>query len=603
MPNPRGALFWSVTESLLPSLDMHTRFPARAVRAGAAVVAIVIVGLALRMHGIAFGLPHMTEPDGKIILSQVELIRRAEPEPQRFDDWVRYPHLLARVAAIVPGGNVLAASELPAATTAEQLADASAPHVHLRRIAAWLSLAILPATWFLARRFLGVGGSLLATAWLSTSLLHVWFSQEARPHGPAATMALLAVLAAMKLRERPTLPVYLAAGIAAGLAIGTLQSGLAVLVPLLVAHVMVARARGVRFWLPATAGLALAFGVCAALYPFVFARSGTIPTSLFELRGEELLFFGHSVFIERFDGSGFACVLGSLWCFEPVMSVLAAAAIACAAPLRARWRSNPDVWIAASYFVPYFLVVGMYARAFERFALQLLPYVAVLAAAASALGFRWLLARGVPRAALVTAAMLVALVPSIPAVRLVALRGRSDTATLAARWLEEHADPERDRVLLLPPCDLPLARSATAREGGMKVGWLTPWMSYQLRAGEAATAHELFDVRNLSLGTAEDRASIARDPIAHFRGQGARYVVGVALDNSYPVPLRAQMRDDLAARATLALRLPPDAAGDASDTPLLYAHQLVPHQVPWAYLLATGAVTMFGPVVEIYRLL
>src|SRR6185295_19693523 len=96
----------------------------------------------------------------------------------------------------------------------------------------------IPAAYLLARRFLGRGPALLATAWVAVSLLSVWFSQQSRPHGPAAALALVAVLAAMRLQRCGTLGAYLTAGVASGLAIGALQSGVAVVIPFAVAQAL-----------------------------------------------------------------------------------------------------------------------------------------------------------------------------------------------------------------------------------------------------------------------------------------------------------------------------------------------------------------------------
>jgi 4-amino-4-deoxy-L-arabinose transferase-like glycosyltransferase len=108
----------------------------------------------------------------------------------------------------------------------------------VRGIVSVASVLLIPATWLLARRLFTPGWSLFAAALCSLSLLNLQFGQLARPHAFAAPFTVLAVAAAVRLRRRPDLGSYVLCGVAGALAIGALQSGVAVLLPFAVAFLL-----------------------------------------------------------------------------------------------------------------------------------------------------------------------------------------------------------------------------------------------------------------------------------------------------------------------------------------------------------------------------
>jgi len=100
-----------------------------------------------------------------------------------------------------------------------------------------------------------------------------------------------------------------------------------------------------------------------------------------------------------------------------------------------------DVLVCLGYVLPYVAVFGLYDLTFERFALPLVPFLAVAAACAlSALWSRIPERRRSVYAAATGAAAVLAL-PALGTWRLGSFRSQPDTFELAARWLEEHAVP------------------------------------------------------------------------------------------------------------------------------------------------------------------
>lgn len=572
---------------------------ARSALAAAVGVAVLFAGaVLLRLIGIGFTLPHIPEQDGMILPRQVALIRSANATPHHDDNWAFYPHLVAYVTALRDAPPHLAAHD---ADLAHHLACAAAPCVAVRTTAAWLSALIVPATWLLARRFLGRGGAFLATTWIATSLLHVWYSQEARPHGPAATGALFAVVAALWVCRTGSLFAYLAAGIATGIAIGTLQSGAAVLLPLAAAHFLApksSRARGFAYLALALLTIAIAY---VLFYPSVAGDTASPNVPMLKFRGANFEFFGHTIFLGMFNGQGFRSVFGTLWDLEPLMTILAGLALVGWLVRRRdlssprHWRENPELLVVLAYVVPYTIVIGMYERTYERFVIQLVPFVACLAAWGVSSAFEWALRQRMPRALLVAASVVLVALPAWASIELVRLRAAPDTATTAADWIRTELDPQKDRILLIPFLDLPLFRNADALARDRNTGVSTPWRDYQHELGAAPANEPGFGLYNMSIGRAEVREAIERDPIAHMRSLGAEYVALSRPDPTLGPDLLRTVHRALEAQAELVHRSPPEGVAGAFDGTT--DHGLV----PWSWRCLHG-FSQVGCVIEIYRL-
>ncbi len=78
--------------------------------------------------------------------------------------------------------------------------------VSIRSFSAVISLLTIPLFWFLARRMIGDGTSLLATLFLGLSPFHLWYAQEARMYSLLVFWEVLIVLFAFDLWSRPLSP-------------------------------------------------------------------------------------------------------------------------------------------------------------------------------------------------------------------------------------------------------------------------------------------------------------------------------------------------------------------------------------------------------------
>ncbi len=601
-----------------------------------ALCLIVLAGLALRMTGIGFLLPQVPEPDGVVIDQQVLRLRGDDRLEAPAFVAAFYPTLVAHVAACMPrpatsGGGMSGTETL---TLAQHLDRASEYRRDIRITVALLSLLALSGTWWLARRFVTDAWALAAALLVATSVFHIWFAQQARPHAPEASFALLAVVAGLRLRERGGWMAYVLAGIASGLAIGCLQNGLAVLPALLVAVVLRARAErslrrsaldttttaervgGVgpddheispvkRAILGSVIGLVIVGIAVRIFYPFVFdvPKRAEIGTD-----GSTLSLSGHRIDLSMFNGRGFATVARSLWEYDPLIAGLCVLGLVIALVDFARKRSSSDssgrrdaLWIVLAFVVPYTIAIGLYQRTYQRFALPLVPFECVLAVfglmrcanAAKSAGV------GPHRIALTTASFLFA-VQAYAAWKLVHVRAQPDTITQSAEWIESHV-PRDARVSMMTALDLPLLQSATARNANFPLmnDLVYPWFNYQWRLPESELEGRGFDLRSMPLVTEGMRQAARADLDGFVSAQQAQWtVIEVYTPDRRALP--AALRSVIAAHGELAVRLSPDEVDTGENLPIVYQDDEFPYTTPWfARVLGARCV---GPVIEIYKM-
>lgn len=431
---------------------------------------LTLLALAARLAGLHARLPHQCDPDRYIVAEAAWLDRPADMDPRSFEAYPQtiYPRLLSDLLARLPGPSF--APTLPAQASLEQhLAAASAPFVRGRLLIELISLFAIPGTYFLARRFLGAWTSLLAAAFLATSLAVLFYSEQARPHAAGMAVSLAAVLAILRIPRTHGLAAYVVAGGLSALAVACFWNGVFAVPALLAAHAFARPRRWVGLWI---AGAAVTAAV-PLFYPFLFERSWLAP--------DRLSLGTESIRWRNLTGAGFGLILKGFWSFDPALVVAAGIGAAALAVrlLRANGSaadSRRDLVVAAAYPASFYLFWGVMARVPPRFSLPLLPYVAVLAA----FGIRSLRPRGAPviaNAALVCVALAL---PVYACAHLVATRSRDDPFTLAARWIAATADPARDVVCIPVLSDLPLFTERSALEavpGALR----SPWQRYQIR--------------------------------------------------------------------------------------------------------------------------
>jgi hypothetical protein len=568
------------------------------------LAALFAAALALRLWGIGFGLPQRAEDDC-MIPYQVEALYdegAADRASEREYNW--YPLLLARLAALWPEPDLAR----PGAALAEHLSAAARLHVRTRATLCAIACLAVPLTWLLARLFLTAGWSYFASALVATSLLHLSFSQQARPHAPSAALFLAAVLAAVWVRRGTGWLPHAAAALFACAAVGSLQSGVLCLPALVLGYAL--RPGGMRRLMDGRVlcPLAGAGAALALFYPFLwrgdFGRRAD-QTQVFDLAG-------HMIFLDQFNGRGLAVVARVLWSYEPALLVLCALAAVLAVVRRGRRAGAPhargearDAWIALSFALPYLLVCGLYERTYERFLIALVPYAAV-AAAFGARGLAGLggLGRSVPAPAV---ACLALALPALASLRLAAARAAPDTLAEAARWVAANVAPA-ETVLLTSKVDLPLGHSA---EGLHYPGWseplssrryttFLPWSHYLGRlaetAGPAALPEPRFDLRWLPV----DQQAYLEDAAGFIAARRADYAVAEVFGDGRLAPVGPSLTAGMRAAGELVARISPDARSDRSEHPFGYQEETSVESPNFTLRALQARCT--GPVLEVYRL-
>jgi len=594
----------------------HER-PARGWRVALGV--LVLAALGLRLVGLDFLLPARMEGDGGVLVRQVELIESDAAEPWRDFCWSYYPHLVAHVVAATSDADEVQPGETD--PLARHLAWAAAPSLRVRLVVVLWSLLLVPASWWLVRRFASDAAAFLAAASVAASPLLLVSAQEARPHAPAAACAALALVAALRLRASPSLGNYLLAALAALGAIATLQSGLAALLPLAAAHFLRERAdpraalgSGTpaperSAWIGPLALLLAAALAVALFYPRSGGAAPSDDAPEIALRPDgEVDFFGHIVFLSAFNGQGFARIAQVLLSFEPALLACALAGLALwfagrrpgaqrfpgAERFLGARRLSGAAWVVLAYAVPYCVVFGLYERTYERFVLQLLPPLACLAAFA----LDRFLGRPLHPGKLLVAALALLALPLATSLATARLRAGDDTADQVSAWIAAHAP--REKLVLIPFVDLPLVRTPAAVDELQRIGWRSPWMAHQRSHPAQLPPAPRYELATLPLGRQRLRAEVEADALGVLRATGAKHFVLPVVSSLSGLESFRALRRALAEHGTLLARFPADATATVERAPVDALDSDEWQRRNWTIAFLSGEFTA-GETLEVWR--
>lgn len=561
-------------------------------------MALLALAGVLRLRGADHCLPHFLEPDPNISV-QLQLLESGAENPRAVFGWESYPHVLVQAANLATDPLPKPALDAP---LEEHLAAASDPILRIRLVSAALSILMVLGTLLLARQLMGPGWTWVAGGLAATSLLAVHFAPQARPHAAAAAFVALALAAAAALATRPSLWRYVLTGALAALALGTLQSAVALGPPLLAAHLLAQRGRPARGHLALLVFLASAALSVVLFYPFFLDAPVESPSSGARLDSGLLVQGGHKVMLDLFNGGGIPVLLNAFAGWEPALCLgtLLALGLGAAGLLRRRALPRPAALVLLAYALPYGLVIALYARSYERFLLPLVPCFAVL----SAHGLQQFAAQG-PRARRVAAILALLLLGGSGAIawRLTELRVRPSTIAQAQDWLLARATPATPLVWTPRPYTLPALQKRAAQaldeeelpHRGRSLGW------QHYRATELVDAPgPRLSMRFLPVGRRANllRDELKRDPERYLaRLQPAELVMAeVFVDERY-LPELSLLTSELRARLPLEARFEP---GDGCEHPLAYQDATLLHSPPMAWRVLRSQ--RLGPVLEVFRL-
>ncbi len=543
-----------------------------------AVAALFRVGVADRMA------PQRPEPDAYMLLQYEVFAGRIarEEAPPHFGF---YPTFLAQSLALALGD---APYELapPDASTREHLAAAARPLVSLRVWLAALCVLGVAGVFALVRELWGPRTGLVASALVACSLLHIVYSHQARPHAAHMTFQVWALYFAVRQIERPGAARILMTSLAAFACMASLQTGVFLAPTLALAALAKSNGR-VR---------ALAFA--APIAAFALSQRFHVGGISISSEGISMASGGHAVELYELRGGGVVPTWQVLRDYEPVLLGLALAGALLALASRGRTgyrgaRGNQVALALGVYALPYLAFALLNEATRDRYLIPLLPFLAALAAFAVDAAARSGARRS--RALAVVAPLLALTVPLHDAARYYLLARRPDTLEQAAAWLEQQPDAASARIATSSYVVLPLRYSPQALKHSSRffLSAVSPWISYQLRLGDAASADAVFDLRPFTAartGRDSDRADIE----ARLAQLAPTYVVLEPSRRQRSVPWHTILEEVVRANATRVARFEPDGVDPPRD-------ELFEYGDVTGLRTRLASANSMGPPLEIYR--
>ncbi len=382
-------------------------------------VLIVLAGTAVatgvRMWSMNFGLPYMLHPDEPTNFYYARAMAvHGTLDPHFFN----YPSLMlylvaawmriASLSGLVGGIEPLHMLQASLGANGAGIARTSQPVLFLgaRGISVALGvimcLAVARATWTAVAQRRAMAFALLFVA---VAPLAVTYSRFIAPDIYAACFYMLAVGCALKLMRSPRRSVYILGGVMVGLAAGSKYTGIAAILPLLVAHVAVD-------WRSTLRRAGIVWTTVACVVTFLITTPYTLIAPLSVWHGMQFEEHHYASDHPGYDGQSMHYYLSSLdrgygW----IMLGLAAIGLL----MLLRWRPRTG-FVLVTAIVPYYLYVGAQAVHFERNIVMIVGPLALLAGV-GADGLLAAMRRPKPRLIASVAVALAVLLPASVAAR------------------------------------------------------------------------------------------------------------------------------------------------------------------------------------------
>ncbi len=409
--------------------------------ASLAVVAILLLALVLRLDGIAFGLPSLYDPDEPIfVLTAFKLLRDYSLNPQ----WFGHPgtttiYAIALIEALVYGVGHLQGRFPDASALVHAIYnDPTVAFLPARYFILFLGLLTVALTNRLGTKLAGRGAGLIAALFLAVNPVHIRYSQIIRTDMHAAVFIILVMLSGIAIVRTGKTRYYILGGLWLGLALATKWPSLAALMGLLGAAAWRAFREGDRVVMVGQRLLVLGGMTVAALFissPYLFLDFGQV---LADVHGE--------VRTHHLNATGFGLWGNLAWYVETPLATAfgwLGLGLAVWGGVVGTRRSRAFVAVILPSFFAFIFMISAQALIWERWAVPLLPMVAV----AAGIGIQDLWSRARHRLGdrlglAITGAMLLATIgPVFFTARAQAVERRIDTRGLAIDWLNRHAPP------------------------------------------------------------------------------------------------------------------------------------------------------------------
>lgn len=409
---------------------------------------ILTLALGLRLWGINFGLPFVYHPDeGALTMPALNILRTGDYRPIRLDYGSAYIYTLT--ALYIPffiygvwRGYFTTVADLPFFADYHQIGAYPAPAVFLipRVLTALLGALTVLVVFSLAKRMGGSRAGLIAAALLAIMPLQVSNAHFATVDVPMAFVLVLALTRVLDVYERGDWRDYAWAGVLVGLTASTKFTGGVVLVALLVAHILRARAGSELLNNRLAIGIAATIGGFLISTPYAldlpyflnwvarnigqYGSAETEPGVI--LAGPSWFFYLRELFL------GPSAVVVILGIFGWAWSI--------------RQNSRRAVVLLA-FPVAFFALSGLQTARYPRYLVPLTPFLALgagiaLDTIASWLSARWHPANGHAAWSALALVALVGVFPFAAAIQQDALLAAPDVRTVAFDWYKANVSPD-----------------------------------------------------------------------------------------------------------------------------------------------------------------
>jgi hypothetical protein len=319
---------------------------------------------------------------------------------------------------------------------------------------------------------------------------------------------------------------------------------------------------------------------------------------------EDVLSFGsHHIPVHAFDGHGTIEMLAGLWSFDPLFCVLALAGIVLTgwSALRsglARDRRR-DLAVVLAFALPYAIVFGAFRDSYSRFALPLVPVLAIPAAHAFLELVR--IAAHAGRAVAIATATVLALCAGAGAIKLAWLRAEPDSVERAAHWTRTVVRSEHPRLWLQPGLELPLVTSEASRpwnalEAPLEYRYL--WTHYLSKRSPSPPGEARYDVRALPHFHEPQGDHFTADPSFAGGAFDGDLVLPAIYGAGILPEFTTKLMGELARRGELLAHFAPIEDG-ARARPLMY--DVDPFEEP-SMLASVLRARCLGPVIDVFRI-
>lgn len=542
------------------------------------LAAIFALALGLRMWGIGFGLPYAYHVDEPTYVSAAlnlgaGIIGR-QPNPTGFSNM-----LFGEYGAYYLVGRLTGTFTSSAAFEQAYRADPSVFLLLSRLTSVLFGAATVLVVYGLGARANRRRVGLLAALLLAVSFLHVRDSHYGVPDVTAPFFISLTTLFCLMADQKRGVKYVLLAAASAGFAVATKWSIWPVGIPVLIVAVAhsqrEAKQRSTRKsrWLRdlLLIVLCLAAGFVVGGFQLLLQPTTYMSYALREARAGEAGGFG---FWQIDTLPGWLFYLKTLlYGLGIVLLALGILGFARRAALTIMRRDLASV-LLISFPLIYFLMMGATQHYFARYALPLVPFVALFAAEAVMALYDRLALRNRSWAQGITALLVIGALalPLIASIQHDALLAQPDTRTLAKEWIE---------------ANLPVGAKIAA-------DWLmhTPALPTPDRSVPGDSG-KYYDVNYVG------QSGLSEHPLEWYRQQGYEYLIASSFIYNIPLVFPQQDADRKAFYTSLSLDLPLvkefSVNGDGSEPPFLFDEIYGPVVSLWQRERP-------GPIIKIYQL-